>query len=116
MHKYWIVTIWVAAAAAQNPPSRVVGKMIWDGRVVTYEVVNGRVVIDGDVIVSTTNERAGLQPHSDITPAVTSSVWPKAIVPYEIDPAIPNPQRVMDAITQWNDKTPLRFVPRGNET
>ena len=124
MTKYLALCLWIPIALAQNPPSRVVGKMIWEGQVVHYEVVDGRIVIDGDVSIGDAVELPALQdhaspklqPHSDVTPGIPPAVWPNGIVPYEIDPAIPNPQRVTDAVAQWNQKTPLRFVPHGNET
>jgi len=42
-------------------------------------------------------------------------LWPNRTIPYEIDPALPNPQRVRDAIAHWNAKTSIRFVLRNGE-
>ena len=36
--------------------------------------------------------------------------------PYTIDGALPEPQRVLDAIEHWQDNTLIRFVERTNET
>ncbi|MGH9182106.1 MAG: M12 family metallopeptidase, partial [Acidimicrobiales bacterium] len=35
--------------------------------------------------------------------------WPNCNVPFEIDPALPNQQRVLDAIAHWEAKTAFRF-------
>lgn len=42
-------------------------------------------------------------------------LWPGAIVPFQIDPNLPNPTRVTDAIAHWEAVTPLRFVQRQNQ-
>jgi hypothetical protein len=42
-------------------------------------------------------------------------LWPGGRIPYEIDPAFPDPQRVADAVAEWNDRTVIRFVPRAGE-
>ena len=38
--------------------------------------------------------------------------WPGGVVPYEIDPAMPDQQRVHDAIAHWEQHTVIRFVLR----
>ncbi|MBW4509572.1 MAG: hypothetical protein KME64_24105 [Scytonematopsis contorta HA4267-MV1] len=38
--------------------------------------------------------------------------WTNGIVPYEIDPNLPNQKRITDAITHWQEKTSIRFVWR----
>jgi hypothetical protein len=43
----------------------------------------------------------------------TSRLWPDGVVPYTIDPNLPDPQRVLDAIAHWEEHTSLRFVARG---
>ncbi|MBV9931729.1 MAG: M12 family metallopeptidase [Alphaproteobacteria bacterium] len=42
-------------------------------------------------------------------------LWPNARVPYEVDPAFPDPQRVVDAVAEWNGRTVIRFEPRSGE-
>lgn len=41
--------------------------------------------------------------------------WPEATIPYEIDPSLPNPKRVREAIDHWQAKTVIRFVPRKSQ-
>jgi hypothetical protein len=38
--------------------------------------------------------------------------WKGRVIPYAIDPAVPNPQRILAAIEHWNTKTSIRFVKR----
>jgi astacin len=40
--------------------------------------------------------------------------WPNSLVPYDIDPALPNQNRVDDAIWHWEANTSIRFVLRTN--
>ncbi len=35
--------------------------------------------------------------------------WPNRLVPYRIDPDLPNQQRVTNSIAHWEQKTPFRF-------
>lgn len=42
-------------------------------------------------------------------------LWPQGRVPYEVDPAFPDPQRVTDAVAEWNARTVIRFEPRAGE-
>lgn len=38
--------------------------------------------------------------------------WPNCLVPYKIDPNLPNKNRITDAISHWTTKTGIRFVQR----
>lgn len=42
--------------------------------------------------------------------------WPGAVVPFEVDPNLPNPQRVTDAVAHYGAPTPVRFVPRNGQS
>jgi Astacin (Peptidase family M12A) len=41
--------------------------------------------------------------------------WPAGVIPYVIDYDIPHQERLMGAIQQWTDLTPIRLVRRTNE-
>jgi hypothetical protein len=41
--------------------------------------------------------------------------WPGGVVPFTIDPALPNKGRVTDAISHWHSRTGIRLVERTNE-
>jgi hypothetical protein len=52
-----------------------------------------------------------------VVPGSTSGrLWPNGTLYYTIDSAIPNPQRILDAIQIWNDNTPLQIVPRTTQS
>lgn len=42
--------------------------------------------------------------------------WPQGRIPYVIDPALPDAERVLAAIDHWNSHTKIVFAPRGAET
>lgn len=50
------------------------------------------------------------------TPPNPAYRWPNGVIPYEIDQALPNPQRVKDAVDHWNTRTPLKLTPRSSES
>ena len=82
-------------------------------RSLAYALVDGEMLFEGDIVLG-----SGTQ--SDDTGMVVESVgltgqqfrWPNATIPFEIDPALPNPQRVNDAIAHWHANTRIRLVPR----
>ena len=42
--------------------------------------------------------------------------WPGGVIPYVLSADIPHPERIHAAILQWSDLTPIRLIPRTNET
>lgn len=38
--------------------------------------------------------------------------WPKGVVPYLIQPSLPNQERITEAMKHWSERTKVRFVPR----
>lgn len=82
-----------------------------------YAEVDGMAVFEGDIILGAVDE---LTSTSDDSGLVARSVvlsgqqyrWPNARIPYDIDPAMPNQQRVMDAIAHWEANTCIRFILR----
>jgi Astacin (Peptidase family M12A) len=97
-------------------------------KAVTYGVVGDRAIFEGCIILGTVadaravardiEENPGLltpgaQPFG-IAIAGVQFRWPGRRVPYEIDPGLPDQQRVRDAIDHWHAKTPFKFVARAN--
>lgn len=41
--------------------------------------------------------------------------WPSRTIPYLIDPDVPNPQRVTEAMDHWHQRTSVRFRPHNGE-
>ncbi|MDE0435497.1 MAG: M12 family metallopeptidase [Bryobacterales bacterium] len=114
----------IGSAQQFNPVARDIRTGVYRGHAVTYEVVDGLAIWDGDIILGTPEE---LSPDPSPTPgntpdyrnkiSVTSSkekLWPGGIVPYVIDPELTNPH-VPDAIRHWEQNTPIRFVERTDQ-
>lgn len=91
---------------------------------VTYYEVDGMAIVEGDIAIGTVGDveqvTAAAREAVSADPAIAFSVgvtgsqfrWPNCRVPYEIDPALPNQQRVTDAIAHWEAKTAIRFPLR----
>ncbi len=91
-----------------------------------YAEVDGLAIFEGDIVLGTVEEvtamadavadaMAGNQPQASVGIIAGPGGqfrWPNARVPYDIDPALPNQQRVTDAIAHWEANTRIRFVLR----
>ena len=97
-----------------------------DPKQVTYAAVDGLAVFEGCIILGTVaqaradklqvkNNPAIAQPgteHFGIGIKGVQFRWKDKTIPYEIDAALPNQQRVLDAIKHWHDNTPIKLVAR----
>lgn len=111
-------------------------------RPVSYAVVDGLAVVEGDIILGTVEEMesvaarvrllealAGMPKDEDLGYLAERSIrrlmktlgnidsrserrWPDATIPYVIDPILENPERVIEAMKHWADTTRVRFVAR----
>lgn len=102
----------------------VISGATFTNKAVTYYEVAGIAIVEGDIAIGTVAEvkQATDAARAAVTadPSVAFSVgitgsryrWPNCRVPYEIDPALPNKQRVTDAIAHWEAKTSFRFPLR----
>ena len=100
------------------------------GRILSYEVVNGWAVHDGDMILGTSEEAAAVwqehrrraqakqpsalvAPRRDVALYDTTVLWPDAVVPYKIDPQFTDgaKQMITEAIKEWNENTVINLVP-----
>jgi hypothetical protein len=85
---------------------------------VMYAEVDGLAIVEGDIVIGTVKdiqEAMDAQPQFSVgITAISGSRyrWPNATVPYDIDPALTNQQRVTDAIAHWEANTRIRFVLR----
>ena len=93
---------------------------------VTYYAVDGLAVFEGCVILGTVEEAKAVKAQIEANPELLtpgtqpfgSAIvgvqyrWKNNLLPYEIDPALPNQSRVTDAIAHWEQNTPFRFVKR----
>src|SRR5687768_2180060 len=92
-------------------------------RPVKYSVIDGEAIFEGDIVLGSVAEMDQLvaQVNSQ-TGAIFSVVvtgdqfrWPGGVVPFTIDPELPNAARVNDAIAHWQSRTGIKFVERTDE-
>ncbi len=105
--------LWVSVFTCALAPAQDIKSGYVRGTAVHYKVVDGVAVTEGDIL---------LDPESSKTPvkeAIGISTdrfrWPDGIVPYSIDVAIPDQQRITGAVQHWNDNTRLRLIPRTDQ-
>ncbi|MFE0134883.1 Dot/Icm T4SS effector Zinc-dependent metalloprotease LegP, partial [Streptomyces sp. NPDC059037] len=90
---------------------------------VQYVNIDGLAVFEGDIVLGTVAdverrtselkaESEGKVPQSAVAISGKQFRWANALVPFEIDSALPNQQRVTDAIAHWESRTRMRFVRR----
>jgi len=96
---------------------------------VQYSVVDGMAIFEGCIVLGTVEEmeakaaavRAGkagdvaqLSGGLERGVGITGDQfrWPNALMPYDIDPNLPNQSRVTNAIAHWEQNTNMRFVLR----
>jgi len=84
-----------------------------------YAEVDGQAMFEGDIVLGSVNELQADEGGNMVLFSVGISGqqfrWPNGRIPYEIDPALPNQQRVTDAIAHWHANTSIRFAPRAGE-
>lgn len=102
-----------------------VADVFYAGRKLPVENLNGKFVYQGDIFlpeqeVSRTPQNlileAGEEAVEGKSVGRTKYLWPDNIVFYAIDPALPNQQRVFDAISHWETNTAVKFVERSGES
>lgn len=92
------------------------------GKPVQYVALDGLAMFEGDIVLGTVEEVAAETEalRAEISSGVASAAlitgsqfrWPNCVVPYTIDPALTNQQRVIDAIAHWTANTRFSFVQR----
>lgn len=92
---------------------------------IQYVEIEGMAIVEGDIALGSV---ADVDAATDAARAMTQEGvafgvgisgaqfrWPNCRIPYEIDPALPNQQRVTNAIAHWEGNTAFRFPVRTNE-
>lgn len=93
-------------------------------RPVQYSVIDGEAIFEGDIVLGSVDEMERLvaevnkgkdtKAHGVVITGARFR-WPGGVVPFTIDPALPNNGRVNDAIAHWHSRTGIRLVARTNE-
>ncbi|HEX2078561.1 MAG TPA: Dot/Icm T4SS effector Zinc-dependent metalloprotease LegP [Longimicrobium sp.] len=82
-----------------------------------YSPLDGLAVFEGDIVLGTEEEMEEARSGGQLVPmgvGITGQQfrWPGGIIPYQIHPALPDPERVTAAIAHWEARTRIRFVQR----
>ena len=90
-------------------------------RPVQYSVIGGEAIFEGDIVLGSVEEMERLN-SEEIDIRVRAVIvtgeqfrWPGGVIPFTIDPALPNVARVHEAIAHWHSRTRIRLVSRSNE-
>jgi hypothetical protein len=86
------------------------------GKTLRYAEVDGMAMFEGDIVLGSLDDMRNNDDQGPVLASVgiTGSQfrWPNGLIPYEIDPSLPNQARVTDAIAHWQANTRIRFVQR----
>jgi hypothetical protein len=90
------------------------------GMPITYKVIDGRAIWQGDILVTPEDLAGGSTPNARIAGAGASDKfyrWPNGVIPYEIASNVGQAElnQINDAIAYWQDQTSIDFVPRTNQ-
>ncbi|MBO0929623.1 M12 family metallopeptidase [Fibrella aquatilis] len=82
------------------------------GTPVTYQEINGTPIFQGDIILSPDDLTDPNHATNGAGRTLKSLRWTGKIVYYTIDPNIPSPERITNAMNHWIANTGIRFVER----
>lgn len=109
-------TLSASAPAAERRTS------LFRGMAVDHTVVDGFALWQGDIILGRAEELqsvpSGRKAERDAGSLNgTAYKWPNGVMPYTIDPTLPNQARITSAIAHWNTKLDghVKLVPRTDE-
>jgi Astacin (Peptidase family M12A) len=94
-------------------------------KAVQYVELDGLCIFEGDIVLGTAEEVAQMteQMRAEMVSGIASGViitgaqfrWPNCRIPFTIDPALPDQNRVTEAIAHWEANSGFRFVTRTTE-
>ena len=110
-----------------EPRTGVISGRTFKMKTVKYSDIEGEAIFEGDIVLGTVKQMEEtfqkLKDADDDDEALEGIFisgsqfrWPGGVISFRIDPALPDPQRVHDAIAHWQSRTPIRFVARTGET
>lgn len=75
----------------------------------SYQLIDDYMVHEGDIILG----RVGQFNAQSAT--LKTTTWANCVIPYEINPNLPNKKRITDAVNHWASRTHVQLVPRTNQ-
>lgn len=112
---------------SQRMDVAVISGATFSHKAVTYYEVGGIAIVEGDIALGAVSDIRRLTEQARSAASLgdgrTFGVgipgqtfrWPNCLMPYEIDPELPDPDRVHQAIEHWSQLTPFRFLERTPE-
>jgi hypothetical protein len=90
---------------------------LFDGRQVHYNVVDGKNVWEGDILIASNQLQNNTGVDGTIS-TVSSHVWPNKTVHYRFKSGLPQSakDKFLAAAAHWKQKTGINFVVRTNQT
>jgi hypothetical protein len=101
--------------STRDPQTGVIFGNTFDKKEVQYSAINGIAIFEGDICIGTVDEvKERSQQETPFGVGITGQKyrWPGGVIPYVLHSALPNTQRVTDAIAHWQANTKIRFVLR----
>lgn len=88
-------------------------------REVRYSALHGVAIFEGDIALGTVDQIEAVSRDPEVRKLVPEGIaipgeqyrWPGGRIPYRIDPDLPHPERVTEAIAHWQARTKIRFIP-----
>jgi astacin len=85
---------------------------------VKYSALDGMAIFEGDIALGTVAQIEAVSSRPEIQRLKPQGVaisgtqyrWPNGKIPYRIDPALTQPERVTAAIAHWEANTKIRFI------
>ena len=84
-------------------------------RNVRFSPVEGMAIFEGDIILGTEAEVGREFVPEGVVISGDQFRWPGGIVVFRIDPGLPDPERVHEALAHWEARTNIRFRERRSE-
>ncbi len=90
---------------------------------VTYSEVGDQAIFEGDIVLGSIADIKKVTHEVEEERKAAAAVvitgdrfrWPGGVVPFRIDPGLPDQARVTEAIEHWHLQTHIRLVPRTDE-
>ncbi|MFN7935699.1 MAG: M12 family metallopeptidase [Bryobacteraceae bacterium] len=90
------------------------GEGAYRGQTVRYRIWEGQALVEGDILLGPVKDL--IEARQAVAIAAERFRWPASLIPYELDPNLPNQDRIRLAIAAWEKTTPVRFKVHEGET